>query len=118
MEIIIHWIGQNIASIIAIFISVVSLLVTIVLDRREKPNLMPAGETVTNPNHLSLYFLNTSQFNIHNLTILVNVFDNGLNEVNKVPISDKYLFSIGEKTERSTPFGSTKKRLPDIPNVS
>lgn len=98
METIIQWIGQNIASSIAILISVISLLVTIILNRREKPNLMPSGEDVSGGNHLSLTFLNTSQFNIHNLTILINVFDAQLNEISNVYISDKYLFSIGEKT--------------------
>jgi hypothetical protein len=98
MKIIIEWIGQNVASSIAILISLVSLVITAVLNQKEGPNIMPNGEDVTNGNHLSLKFLNTSQFNIHNVTILINVFDSQLNEVNTVHISDKYLFSIGEKT--------------------
>lgn len=99
METIIQWVGQNVASSIAILISIISLLITIMLNRREKPNIMPSGEDVSGGNHLSLTFLNTSQFNIHNLTILINVFDAQLNEINNVHISDKYLFSIGEKTK-------------------
>lgn len=99
METIIQWIGQNIAASIAILISTISLLVTMILNRREKPNIMPAGENVSGSNHLSLDFLNTSEFNIHNLTILINVFDAQLNEINNVHIQDKYLFSIGEKTK-------------------
>ena len=99
MTIIIQWVGQNIASSVAIFISLASLMVTIVLNRKEKPNIMPYGQTVLNDNHLSLDFLNTSQFNIHKLTILINGFNSEFDEIKSIDFSDKYLFSIGGKTQ-------------------
>ena len=98
MEIILLWIDQNVAESIAIFISLISLTVTTILSKREKPNIMPYGNVVSNGNHLSLDFLNTSNFNIHDLTILINGFNSDFNEIKEIDFSDKYLFSIGEKT--------------------
>lgn len=85
-------------TLIATAVSIISVLTAIVFSRREKPNLMPYGQIVDSDNFLSLDFLNTSQFTIHNLTILVNGFDDKLNELSSVQLSEKLLFAVGEKT--------------------
>ena len=107
MKLILIWIEQNIPETIALILSGVSLVVTIILSRKEKPNIMPYGNSIQNSNHLSLDFLNTSLFNIHKLTILINGFDSEYNEINSIDFSDKYLFSIGEKTTFNYGFNLT-----------
>ena len=91
-------------SVVSIAIAIVSLVVTIVLNRREKPNIMPYGQDVESGNHLSLKFLNTSPYNIHDLSILINSFDSNINEISQLNFADKFLFSIGEKASFSYGF--------------
>lgn len=98
MEIILTWIQNNVAESIAILISLSSLVLTSILSRREMPNFMPSGQNVSQGNHLSFDFLNTSQFNLHNVTVLINGFDEKCDELRQVDIMDKYLFVIGEKS--------------------
>lgn len=94
---------EIITSIISGFALIFSL---IGLLNKEDANIMPYGEQINDKNHLSLFFLNTSSFNLHNVFILINCFDNNLLEIEKYKIMDMYNFSIGEKTNFNYGFNS------------
>ncbi len=89
---------SEILSIIAIIISILFAIITFILNRREKPNLMPDKHAVYDDNLLTLDFLNTSEINIHEPSILINAFDNELKTIKGFPTEDKFLFNIGSKT--------------------
>ena len=55
---------------------------------------MPGKNQVSDGNALSLDFRNTSKINLHNLTILINGYDNNLSEIENFHYLDKYLFTI------------------------
>lgn len=84
-------------SLIAIVLSVIFSGLTLILNRREPPNIMPHDKK-TPPGRLELFFKNTSNINLRNLTILINGFGmQDLGEIKPLHHSDKYLFTIGEK---------------------
>lgn len=92
------WGMSDILSGIAIFLSVFFSALTIILNRKEKPNLMPYGQKIFGGNHLVLDFNNPSDTNIHDLTLLINGFDSEFNEIPSLHFQDKYLFSISAKS--------------------
>ena len=98
---------SDILSAIAILIAFVSLILTLVFNRREKPNFMPSGQSLT-LQHFELFWQNTSLINVQNLTIMINGFDKNLNEIKELSLSDKYLFVIGGNSKISYGFNLGK----------
>ena len=99
-------------SLIAIILSVIFSIITLVLNRREPPNIMPYNKKSPS-GRLELFFINTSGINIKNLTILINGFGmKDLGEIKPLFQSDKYFFTIGEKTvfSYSFPLGNWAKK--------
>ena len=81
-------------SLIAIILSILFSMLTIILNRREKPNVMPIEEKVSivggDINHLILVLKNTSSTNLHGLT--------NLEEIESMHFKNKFLFTIGGET--------------------
>jgi len=94
----IAWATSDVLSGIAIFLSVFFSALTIILNRKEKPNLMPYGQNVIDGNHLVLDFNNPSDTNIHDLTLLINGFNSDFDEISSLHFQDKYLFTISAKS--------------------
>lgn len=92
------WETSDILSTIAIFLSVFFSGLTIILTRKEKPNVMPYGQNVFDSNHLVIDFNNPSDTNLHDLTLLINGFDSEFNEISSLHFQDKYLFTISAKS--------------------
>ncbi len=85
-------------SIVAIVLSVIFSVLTIILTKKEKPNVMPYGQNVFDGNHLVLDFNNPSDTNLHDLILLINGFDSEFNEISSLHFQDKYLFTISSKS--------------------
>lgn len=91
------WQASDVISVFALMLSIIFSTLTLILNRKEKPNLMPYGQNIFD-NNLILDFNNPSDTNIHNLTILINGFNSELEEVSHIHFQDKYLFTISAKS--------------------
>ena len=89
-----EWITNNIIALIAICVSLISVLITISLNRRERPTIMPSGQEVSANNHLSFMFKNGSEFTLLKPSILITCFDRELNEIAQLSINDRYNFDV------------------------
>jgi hypothetical protein len=89
---------SSVLSLIALIISVIFAVITVFMNQRDKPNLMPDGQSYAR-NILTLVWKNTSDLNIRDLNINLSLFDNDLKWVRDRKIQDKYNFVIGEKSQ-------------------
>jgi len=83
----------NISDIISTA-ALITSITALALSKKEAPCIMPYGHT-NSDNHLILDFKNIGNKNIYNTTILINIFDNTLNEISESPIEDQLLFTVG-----------------------
>jgi hypothetical protein len=93
-----NWSTSDILSAIALLVSICFSLLTIILNRREKPSIMPYGQKVVDDNHLVLDFNNPGDINLHQVTLLINCFNYELNEIPSLQFQDKFLFTISAKS--------------------
>ncbi len=90
---------SELISAIALFVSFFFSALTLILNRREQPTIMPYGQNLFDGNHLLLVFNNPGDVNLHKLTLLINCYDSELNEIPSHHIEDKFLFTIGGKSQ-------------------
>jgi len=74
-------------------------VVALLLSKTDKPSFMPSNnsfEVFADASLIGFSWINTSQKNICNLTILINQFDGNLIEVKPNKIEDRYNFTIAQ----------------------
>ncbi len=85
-------------SSLSFFIAIIALL----FSKKDKPNLMPFNHYYTpfaNVTHFTLVWKNSSEKVIHDLTLILNIFDVNLNEVLLSKVENKFYFSISNDSE-------------------
>lgn len=93
-----HWMIDNAIALVALVISLITIVITISLNRRESPTIMPDGEEAGEGNHLSFKFKNTSEFTLLTPSILIHSFDTELNEISKLNFADRYNFNLSPQS--------------------
>lgn len=85
-------------SSVSILLSIVALL----FSKKDKPCFMPSSHIFTpysNVSHLMLILKNSSDKVIHDVTVLINMFDNNLDELTSKLIENKLYYPISNNSE-------------------
>ena len=108
-----NWQRSDVFSTVAIVVSVFFSILTVVLNAREDPSLMPYGQNVFG-NRLALDFNNFSKINLHDVSILILGFNNQLDTIPSFRIQDKFLFTISSKSTVNYSFSIGRWALNDF----
>ena len=100
-----------VALVVSIFFSITSVMINLVLARREKPNIMPTDTTVANGNHIFLNFINTSSYNLHRMTVLVTGFGEDYKKNAALSHELSYLYTIGKGAKFNFGFEVSRSSL-------
>lgn len=92
-----NWSTSDTLSVIAIVLSILFSILTLVLNAREDPTLMPYAQNIYG-NRLVLDFNNFSESNLRDVSILISGFNFRLDTIPSLYFEDKFLFTVSAKS--------------------